>query len=109
MTIDGAYLIVIPLLVPFISPLLVSLHLIASPVKQNVEFIESGVGQNGFVLGSDELGRDTLSRLMFGSQVSLAVGILVQLIILPIGLAIGLAAGYWGGRVDNLLMRFTDI
>src|SRR5438270_5852561 len=109
LAIVGAVIIVILVLVAFLSPLLVSLHLLASPGQQNVEFIESGVGQNGFVLGSDELGRDTLSRLMFGSQVSLAVGILVQLIILPIGLAIGLAAGYWGGRVDNLLMRFTDI
>ena len=105
----GGAIIMFLVLVAFLSPLLVSLHLIASPVKQNVVFIESGVGQNGFILGSDELGRDTFSRLLFGSQVSLAVGILVQLIILPIGLAIGLAAGYWGGRVDNLLMRFTDI
>src|SRR5579872_5785223 len=109
LAIVGAAIIVILVLVAFLSPLLVSLHLIQSPVKQNVEFIESGVGQNGFVLGSDELGRDTLSRLMFGSQVSLAVGILVQLIILPIGIAIGLTAGYAGGRVDNLLMRFTDV
>src|SRR5579871_5062059 len=105
----GAVIIVILILAAFLSPLLVSLHLLTSPYKQHVEYIESGVGQNGFVLGSDELGRDTLSRLMFGSRVSLAVGILVQFIILPIGLAIGLAAGYFGGRVDNVLMRFTDI
>ena len=105
----GGAIIVILVLIAITAPILVSLHLIQSPTKQNVEFIEAGVGQNGFLLGSDELGRDTFSRLLFGSQVSLAVGILVQLIILPIGLAIGLAAGYWGGRVDNVLMRFTDI
>jgi oligopeptide transport system permease protein len=105
----GGAIILILVLVAITAPLLVSLHLISSPTKQHVEFIEAGVGQNGFLLGSDELGRDTFSRLLFGSQVSLAVGILVQLIILPIGLAIGLAAGYWGGRVDNILMRFTDI
>jgi oligopeptide transport system permease protein len=105
----GAVIILLLVLIALVSPLLVSLGILQSPTKQHVEFIESGVGQNGFVLGSDELGRDTLSRLMFGAQVSLAVGILVQLIILPIGMAIGLAAGYWGGRVDNMLMRFTDI
>jgi oligopeptide transport system permease protein len=47
--------------------------------------------------------------LLLGSQVSLTVGLLVQGIIFPIGLAIGLSAGYFGGRTDNLLMRFTDI
>jgi oligopeptide transport system permease protein len=46
---------------------------------------------------------------MIGSEVSLTVGLLVQGIIFPIGLAIGLTAGYFGGRIDNLLMRFTDI
>jgi oligopeptide transport system permease protein len=105
----GAAIILFLILVALLAPLLVSMGIIQSPTKQHVEFIESGVGQNGYLLGSDELGRDTLSRLMFGAQVSLAVGILVQIIILPIGMAIGLAAGYWGGRVDNLLMRFTDI
>jgi oligopeptide transport system permease protein len=105
----GAAIVLFLVLVALISPLLVLMHVIQSPVKQHVEFIESGVGQNGYVLGSDELGRDTLSRLMFGAQISLAVGILVQVIILPIGLGIGLAAGYWGGRVDNILMRFVDI
>ena len=105
----GAVIVLLLVLVAVLAPLLVSLHIIQAPGKQHVEFIEAGVGQNGFPLGSDELGRDTLSRLMFGAQVSLAVGILVQVIILPIGLGIGLAAGYWGGRVDNLLMRFTDI
>jgi oligopeptide transport system permease protein len=92
-----------------LANLLVAIHLIPDPFRQDVINIEVGPGSPGHVLGSDELGRDTLARLIFGSRVSLAVGILVQLIILPIGLAIGLAAGYFGGRIDNLLMRFTDI
>ena len=105
----GAALIILLILVAFLSPLLVYFHLIANPITQDVANIEVGPGFPGHPLGSDELGRDTLSRLMFGSRISLSVGILVQGIILPIGLAIGLTAGYFGGRIDNLLMRFTDI
>jgi oligopeptide transport system permease protein len=60
-------------------------------------------------MGTDDVGRDVLSRLLYGARVSLAVGILVQGIILVIGTIVGGIAGYFGGRVDNLLMRFTDI
>jgi oligopeptide transport system permease protein len=109
LAIAGAALVGLLVIIAFGSPLLVHFGIIHDPLKQNVDFIESGPGQNGFVIGSDELGRDTLARLLYGSRVSLAVGILVQAIILPIGLLIGLSAGYFGGRIDNLLMRFTDI
>lgn len=105
----GAVLVVLLVLIAFLAPLLVHLGIIINPIHQQVENIEVGPGVAGHPLGTDELGRDTLSRLMYGSRISLSVGILVQGIILPIGLAIGLMAGYFGGRVDNLLMRFTDI
>jgi oligopeptide transport system permease protein len=105
----GAVLVALLVLIAFLAPLLVHLGIIIDPIHQQVENIEVGPGVAGHPLGTDELGRDTLSRLMYGSRISLSVGILVQGIILPIGLAIGLMAGYFGGRVDNLLMRFTDI
>jgi oligopeptide transport system permease protein len=60
-------------------------------------------------LGTDDVGRDVLSRLFFGARVSLAVGILVQGLILSIGLVLGGIAGFFGGRIDNWLMRFTDV
>jgi len=61
------------------------------------------------LLGTDEIGRDVLSRLLHGARVSLAVGIFVQVIILIIGSAVGGTAGYLGGRTDNFLMRLTDV
>jgi len=60
-------------------------------------------------LGCDSVGRDTLSRLLVGGRISLSVGLLVALGTSAIGLVIGAVAGYRGGRLDVLLMRFTDI
>jgi ABC-type dipeptide/oligopeptide/nickel transport system permease subunit len=105
----GAAVVVILVLLAVTAPLLVHFGILIDPLKQDVTNIEVGPAQAGHLLGSDELGRDTLSRLIYGSRISLTVGILVQAIILPIGLTIGLLAGYSGGWIDNLLMRFTDV
>lgn len=61
------------------------------------------------LLGNDQVGRDVLSRLVHGARVSLSVAVFAQAIILVIGLTIGGVAGYFGGRIDNWLMRFTDV
>jgi peptide/nickel transport system permease protein len=59
-------------------------------------------------LGTDELGRDVLVRLLYGAQVSLSVGLIGALAASIVGTTVGLAAGLTGGRVDGILMRFTD-
>src|SRR5215216_3897782 len=66
-------------------------------------------GSPANVLGTDAIGRDLLSQLIYGARVSLIVGLIPQVLILLIGVTIGLVAGFVGGRTDNLLMRFTDI
>jgi oligopeptide transport system permease protein len=66
-------------------------------------------GKSEFLLGTDSIGRDVLSRVIYGARTSLAVGFIPMLVIVLVGTVIGMIAGYAGGRVDNLLMRFTDI
>jgi oligopeptide transport system permease protein len=67
------------------------------------------VGSSEFLLGTDTLGRDILSRLIYGARVSMIVGLTPVLIILVIGTIIGLVSGYGSPRVDNWLMRATDV
>jgi oligopeptide transport system permease protein len=62
-----------------------------------------------YLLGSDELGRDILSRLIWASRVSMVVGFVPTALIFVVGVSLGMLAGFYGGWVDNLLMRFTDI
>jgi len=71
---------------------------------QRVEGIDSV-----HALGTDELGRDLLSRLMDGARISMMVALVVQTVVLVIGIPVGAAAAWFGGRVDTLLMRITDI
>jgi peptide/nickel transport system permease protein len=62
-----------------------------------------------FLLGTDHLGRDMLSRLLYGGQISLTVSVIANLIAAVFGTTVGLLAGFYGGFLDTLLMRFTDI
>ncbi|HCX78871.1 MAG TPA: peptide ABC transporter permease [Firmicutes bacterium] len=66
-------------------------------------------GHKGFVFGSDQFGRDNLTRLIHGGRISLTVGAIAMIISVIIALFIGLVSGYFGGWLDNLLMRITDV
>ncbi|MCW4113746.1 ABC transporter permease subunit [Aurantimonas sp. MSK8Z-1] len=97
-------------LIAFAAPLIAP-H---SPIAQNRDallvppFWQDG-GSTAYLLGTDAVGRDILSRLIYGSQYSLFIGVLVVVIAVTVGIAIGLIAGYVGGWLDTAIMRVMDV
>ena len=97
--------VVVAVLAPLLSP--------ANPYEQSLRkrFTPPVWDERGswvHPLGTDRLGRDMLARIMYGSRISLAAGVLTVLLASAFGAAVGLVAGYYGGRVDAVLMRMTD-
>jgi len=72
-------------------------------------FGDPGAPSLAFPMGTDELGRDVLSRIIYGARISLTVGVAAMAVTMTIGVAIGLCSGFFGGATDFLLMRFTDV
>lgn len=92
--------IVCALFAPWLAP-----H---DPIETNLRLrLKPPTGENW--LGTDELGRDLLSRLIYGARVSLLFGVLTTTLGATIGVTLGLLAGYWKGTLDNLIMRLVDL
>ena len=91
----------------------VQLGLLRDPTTQSLAVRNTPPGRaaNGsfYLLGTDQLGRDMLSRLIFGARISLSVGVATVLVSGIIGVLAGLLAGFYRGRVDDILMRLVDI
>lgn len=64
---------------------------------------------NKYILGTDMLGRDMMTRIMWGGRISLSVGLMATLVSIIIGVSYGALSGYIGGRTDNMMMRFVDV
>jgi len=94
-------LLLVALLAPVLSP-----H---DPFEQSLSNRLQPLGIEGHILGTDSLGRDILSRLIYGSRITLYIVALVALIAPVAGLLVGTVAGYVGGWTDTILMRITDI
>jgi oligopeptide transport system permease protein len=77
-------------------------------ITNNMELTSARPG-NGHIFGTDNLGRDLLARVLYGSKISLSVGIVSAVINLVIGVIYGGISGYYGGNVDNIMMRIVDI
>lgn len=86
---------------PWLSP--------ADPYKASMLHRLLPLGSEGHLLGTDELGRDMLSRLMYGGRISLLMGVIPVLVAFVIGTSMGLFAGYAGGWVNMVIMRVLDV
>ena len=96
-----AVLLVLALLAPWLVP--------ADPYKSSMLSRLKPIGTPNFPLGTDELGRDMLSRLMIGARLSLFMGITPVVCAFAIGASLGILAGYAGGRVNTVIMRTIDV
>jgi peptide/nickel transport system permease protein len=101
----GLAIVVVLVLTALLAPILVG-H--ASPIAQELtQRLQAPSAAHW--CGTDELGRDIYARLIYGSRVTLLIVALVAAVVAPVGLAVGTTAGYFGGVVDTVLMRLTDI
>jgi ABC-type dipeptide/oligopeptide/nickel transport system permease subunit len=106
----GLLIIVLFILIAFFAPLLAP-H---APTELFGDALRAGPvwsdnGKAGFFFGTDDVGRDILSRLIYGARVSMSVGFMVVFVAMLIGVNLGLMAGYFGGWLDRIIMRCTDI
>ncbi len=101
----GLGVILVFVLVAVFSPILAP----QDPIAQNIEMRKTPPLTDGYVLGTDELGRDMLSRLMYGARLSMTIGIISVGIAAAGGVSIGVFSGYHGGWFDKIIMRIVDI
>jgi oligopeptide transport system permease protein len=108
----GIFIIIVAGILAIFAPLIAPYDPVAQNTKlNNMDPLFTGTQYTNshYLLGSDELGRDILSRLIWSARVSMVVGFVPTALIFVIGVTLGMLAGFYGGWVDNLLMRFTDI
>lgn len=100
----GLAAVVIVILFSFIGPLFMKFDM-----NTQTDCIQQGPMIQGHVLGTDKLGRDIMTRLMYGGRISILVGLVAVAIELCIGTFVGAISGYYGGKVDAILMTLTEI
>lgn len=97
----------VAILAPYLSPRDPNAQILSDRLKP--PGYVSQVDGRPYLLGTDNLGRDILSRIIHGSRISLSIGFVAMGIGLTAGILVGAISGYYGGSIDNLLMRFTDM
>ncbi len=105
----AAFIGLIVILVFYLCALFAPFVATHDPIEQNIEQRKLPPFSDGHILGTDELGRDLFSRIVYGARISMLIGAVSVGIALIIGTTVGLVAGYVGGIVDTVFMRIIDI
>jgi len=108
LALGGVFVIFVLYAVAILAPLLAPYDPIVQPANLVASSYLSPL-TGGHLLGTDQFGRDVLSRILYGARISLAIGFVATGIAITLGTLIGAVAGYAGGWVDSVLMRFTDM
>ena len=96
-----AFFALLAIFAPLLAP--------ANPLEQNISVRLTPPFTGGYILGTDDLGRDLLSRIIYGGRISLVIGAVSVGISLIMGVSLGILAGYFGGWIDKIIMRLIDI
>ena len=104
MAILGAIIIITLFILAIFAPYIAPYHYAESNLKDN--YAKPG---DKYLLGADFMGRDVLSRIIYGTRISLSVGIIGASTAFILGVLYGLVSGYYGGKIDNIMMRIVDI
>lgn len=94
-------IVLLAIFAPLVSP--------ADPLEIDYSNLAAPPGAGGHILGTDAVGRDILARMIYGTRISLQVGVVAVGIAASLGTTVGLVAGYYGGLLDNVLMRIVDV
>jgi len=103
--IAGLVIIILFLMTALLAPVIAP-H---DPLEQNISLRKSAPLTEGYILGADDLGRDLLSRIIYGGRISMIIGVVSVGIALVFGILIGVISGYYGGWLDRIVMRLIDI
>lgn len=104
MAVVGGIIVIILVILAIFAPYIAPYHYAQGSLKDN--FAQPG---SKFLLGADFMGRDVLSRIIYGTRISLSVGMVGAITAFIIGVIYGVISGYYGGKVDNIMMRIVDI
>ena len=105
----GLIVLLVMIFMAVLAPIITHTTSTVNPAIDTHPFNEFAPPSAAHIFGTDDVGRDEFARLLFGARVSMTVGVATMLVAIFVGVTIGALAGYYGGWVDNLMMRFTDV